>query len=420
MSKQLHKNFTDGQVKLLFEKYSKGEIKFNYILQILRIKRSRFFELLTKYRNDPDNFSIQYERNTSNYRIDREIEANIIQELQIEKDLIKTKDVPIKYYNYSYIKDLLEQKYSQKVSLPTIIDRAKRNNFYFLRPKRKAHDREVITNYPGELIQHDSSHHQFSIYAAGKWYLITSIDDYSRLILYAVLVERETTWEHILALEAVLLKYGFPLAYYVDSHSIFRFVQGRDSYWRNHYKLTDEADPQWKQVLDDCRVKVTYALSPQAKGKVERPYRWIQDRLVRTCYRDNIRDIKEAQLILNHLVQKYNYRIVHSTTGEIPYIRFQRAIREKRSLFREFRIIPPFLSSKDIFCLRVERMVNPYRKVSINNLELKVPGAPLHEKIQLRIIPDRESGVSEVRFWYRDNFLGSQKVKNSELNLVQP
>jgi len=237
--------------------------------------------------------------------------------------------------------------------------------------------------------------------------------------LYAVLVERETTWEHILALEAVLLKYGFPLTYYVDSHSIFRFVQGRDSYWRNHYKLTDEANPQWKQVLEDCGVKVTYALSPQAKGKIERPYRWIQDRLVRTCYRENVRVIPEGQLILNNLTQKYNYRVVHSTTGEIPYIRFQRALREKRSLFREFRIRPPFLSSKDIFCLRVKRMVDSYRKVSINNLELKVPSAPLHERIQLRIVPDKESGVSEVRFWYRDKFLGSQKVKNSDLNLVQ-
>ena len=46
MSKQLHKNFTDGQVKSLFEKYSKKEIKLNYILQMLKIKRSRFFELL--------------------------------------------------------------------------------------------------------------------------------------------------------------------------------------------------------------------------------------------------------------------------------------------------------------------------------------------------------------------------------------
>lgn len=69
----------------------------------------------------------------------------------MKKELIENKDIPNKYYNYSYIRDLLEQKYSQKVSLPTIINRAKRNNFYFLRPKRKAHDREVITNYPENL-----------------------------------------------------------------------------------------------------------------------------------------------------------------------------------------------------------------------------------------------------------------------------
>lgn len=47
-----------------------------------------------------------------------------------------------------------------------------------------------------------------------------------------------------------------------------------------------------------------------------------------------------------------------------------------------------------------------------------MPGAPLHESIQLRIVPDRESGVSEVGFWHEDELLGSRKVKNSELNLV--
>ena len=192
MSNQLHKNFTDGQVKSFLKSYADKEIKINYILQMLRIKRRRFFVLLAKYHKDPDSFSIQYERKTINQKINPDIEKNIIKELKIEKDLIKVKEIPINYYNYSYIKDLLEQKYGQRVSLPTIIDWAKRNNFYFLRPKRKAHDREVITNYPGELIQHDSSHHQFAPYAARKWYLITSLDDYSRLILYAVLVERET------------------------------------------------------------------------------------------------------------------------------------------------------------------------------------------------------------------------------------
>jgi len=41
-------------------------------------------------------------------------------------------------------------------------------------------------------------------------------------------------------------------------------------------------------------------------------------------------------------------------------------------------IMPPYKSTKDIFCLRADRIVNSYRKVSINNLELRVLKAPLH------------------------------------------
>ena len=132
----------------------------------------------------------------------------------------------------------------------------------------------------GEIVEHDSSYHLRSPPAKEKWYLITSLDDFSRLILCATLVRKETSWAHILALQTVVLNYGAPFLYYVDSHSIFRFVQDTGSLWRRHYTLTDLADPQWKQVMDDCNIKVTYALSPQARGKVERPYGWLQDRII--------------------------------------------------------------------------------------------------------------------------------------------
>jgi len=51
-------------------------------------------------------------------------------------------------------------------------------------------------------------------------------------------------------------------------------------------------------------------------------------------------------------------------------------------------------------------MVNSYRRVSINNLELKEPSAQLLERIQLRISPDIESGLSEVKFWHEGELLG--------------
>jgi hypothetical protein len=414
---QLHKKFTDEQIKELIDRYLNKEIERTYIQEILGIKKRRFFILVKKYRENPRAFSIQYTRSIKTRKIPQSAERNIIKELRIEKKLIQDKNVPLKSYNYSYIKDRLEKKYKQKVSLPTIINRAKKNDFYLKKPKRSVHDREVLTNYAGEIIQHDSSHHKWSPYAKEKWYLITSLDDFSRYLLYAKLLKKETSWAHICALQAVLLKHGLPFSYYVDCHSIFRFVQGRDSLWRKHHKLTDEADPQWKQVLNDCNVKITYALSPQAKGKIERPYGWLQDRLIRTCARETITDIRHAQRVLNQEVYRYNNHQVHSTTQEIPYVRFQRARSDNKSLFREFTVRPPFQSIKDIFCLRINRTVNSYRQISLNNLQLRVNGAPPGETLNLRIYP-MNNGIAEVRFWCNNKLIDVKKLKKSDIGTV--
>lgn len=71
MSTQLHKNFVDKQIKLLLKSYADKKIKIKYILSIIGIKRSRFFELLDGYKKDPNNFSIQYNRRTINRKIDK-------------------------------------------------------------------------------------------------------------------------------------------------------------------------------------------------------------------------------------------------------------------------------------------------------------------------------------------------------------
>jgi len=149
MGEQLHKKFLDEEVKSLLERYLSKEIKIEYILQILGIKRRRFFELLNEYRNNPDSFTIQYKRKIKR-RIKKSLEKLILKELKKEKEMIENKEIPLRTYNYSYIRDQIFKKYEEDVSVPTII--------------------------------------------------------------------------------------------------------------------------KWRQVLFDCNVEVTYALSPQAKGKIERPY----------------------------------------------------------------------------------------------------------------------------------------------------
>jgi len=111
---QIHKEFTDSQVKELIERYLKNEIERKYIQEVLGIGKTRFFALIKEYRKDPNNSSIQYTRKTKTRKISESIEYNIIRELQIEKDMIENMEIPLRYYNYSYVKDLLKTKYNQK------------------------------------------------------------------------------------------------------------------------------------------------------------------------------------------------------------------------------------------------------------------------------------------------------------------
>jgi hypothetical protein len=403
---QLHKQFNDEQVKMLLRGYCQGVLTRAEVQEMLSIGKTRFFAILKEYRQDPEAFSVAYERRAPG-RLPAHIEAEIERELLREKEIVENKDLPISGYNYSALRDRLK-KNGIKVSVPTIVDRAKRLECYIPRKKkRKVHDRQVLTASPGALIQHDSSLHLWSPFADEKWTLITSIDDFSRKLLFADFVPADTTWAHIQATQVLIRAYGIPLRYYVDSLRVFRFVQGRDSVWRKHVLETDDVDTQWRKMMRVLGVDVTYALSPQAKGKIERPYRWLQDRIVRTCALENIATMEEARPVLREEVHRYNYQHVHSTTGEIPNIRFEKAKQLGNSLFRPFSLPKPYTSPKDVFCLRETRVVDGYRRISLFNHVIEVPDVELYEDVDIHMIPDTTKQAMEIRIWWNETMVHS-------------
>jgi transposase len=401
---QIHKQFSSEQVQVLLQAYEAGHLSRDEVARTLGIGKTRFFALLKEYREDPKGFSIQYER-TSPRRLSAEAEEKIRKELQRERSLVENKELPISSYNYAALNDRLK-KDGIKVSTTTLIQRAIQQGCY-LPKKRKTerHDREVLTSTIGDLIQHDASLHKWSPYAEEKWTLITSLDDYSRMLLYAEFVETEGSWAHIQAVQYLMQQFGIPHRYYVDNLRVFRFVQHRDSLWKNLVLGTDEVNTQWRQVLALMKTDVIYALSPQAKGKIERPYRWLQDRLVRTCALEHITTLTDARPVLREEVHRYNYHQVHSTTGEIPAVRFEKAHNEHRSLFRPFAVPKPFTSPKDVFCLRYARTADGYRKISLAGHVLQIPGIEPRDDVQLHLVPDEAKNLVELRIWAADRLL---------------
>jgi len=101
-------------------------------------------------------------------------------------------------------------------------------------------------------------------------------------------------------------------------------------------------------------------------------YGWLQDHLIRTCVREDIADIKPAQQVLRQEVHRYNLPPGSLNHQEIPYFRFQRALREKRSLFRSSKSRPPSNPQKISFAPDGSNRRPFIRYISINSLQFKV------------------------------------------------
>ena len=157
--RQIHTRFTVDQVKALLKGYEEGNLDRLMIEEMLEIGRSRFFALLKEYRGNREEFSITYGR-ISPSRLAANVEEEIEKQLMVDKGLIDDPTLPITTYNYSALRDRLGKR-ELRVSLPTIIARAKNLGCYQAHPKKKAHDREVVTTAIGALIQHDASHHRW-------------------------------------------------------------------------------------------------------------------------------------------------------------------------------------------------------------------------------------------------------------------
>jgi len=199
---QLHRRFSTEQVKFLLQAYCQATVNRAEVQDILGIGKTRFFTLLTEYHQDPQGFSLSYRR-TSPAKLSSTVENEIARQLLWERKLAENPHPPISGYNYSALRDRLKKK-GISVSATTISRRAKSLGCYIPRRKTKHHDREVLTASIGALAQRDASCHLWSPSAQQKWTLITSIDDFSRKLLFAGYFPHETNRSYIQAAQALI------------------------------------------------------------------------------------------------------------------------------------------------------------------------------------------------------------------------
>ncbi|HNQ64540.1 MAG TPA: ISNCY family transposase [Smithella sp.] len=154
----------------------------------------------------------------------------------------------------------------------------------------------------GEMVQMDGSHHDWLEGRGPKLVLMGYIDDATNTI-YAKFYDYEGTLPAMDSFKGYVKKYGLPMSVYLDRHTTYKSSR-KPTEW-------DEASDlkflsQFERVLKELGVEVIHALSPQAKGRVERLFGVLQDRLVKEMRLHGIKTKDEANGFLETYLPQYN------------------------------------------------------------------------------------------------------------------
>ena len=163
------------------------------------------------------------------------------------------------------------------------------------RPYQPRYNRDCF----GELIQIDGSYHDWFEGRAAKCCLLVFIDDATGKLQHLRFCESESTFDYMISTRLYVEQHGKPLAFYSDKHSVFRVNQSS----KKDTKIT-----QFGRVLSTLNIDIIFANSPQAKGRVERANRTLQDRLIKEMRLEGICSIEQANAWLPCFIEQFNQK----------------------------------------------------------------------------------------------------------------
>ena len=264
-----------------------------------------------------------------------------------------------------------------------------REKLWKAKSKKKSvyHPRRTRRSQLGSLVQIDGSHHDWFEGRASRCCLLAFIDDATSKIVAASFFPGETTEAYKKLTKEYVLDYGRPLAMYSDKHNIFRSPK------KNHRsKGVLSCFGKSLKMLD---VELICAHSPQAKGRVERCFGTLQDRLVKELRLAKISDIEEANEFLVGYISEHNRRFA----------------KQAANLEDAHRELPSNIDLEIVFSTFEERTLSrdlsfQYKNKVYQAVNVKTPRRLQQRKVQIietlsgkMIVKDKDGNTIETKLY---------------------
>jgi hypothetical protein len=313
----------------IFEKLKRREITQQAAAQILGLSDRQIRNKLKRFIFEGPVGLIHKNRGRKGYsKFDQQ--ESFINEILLNDDW--------KDFGPTFASEKLAELYDIEISREALRQKMKILGLWNARSRKKQfRQRRERKRMFGMMIQVDGSPHKW-LGDEKEYTLLVFIDDATSKITWLQLAESESTEALMLASKKYVEKYGRPVSIYVDYGSVFSVNVNNPE----REKLT-----QYGRAMKELQIDVIHARSPQAKGRVERSNRTLQDRLIKEMRLANIRTPEEANNFLPSYIEKHNnkYAVKPLEEGDahksiLNYnLEMIFTIREERKLQNDYTIL---------------------------------------------------------------------------------
>lgn len=266
---------------------------------------------------------------------------------ELKEEIIKIYKKRYSDYGPTLFSEMLEEYHNISMNRETLRNWLRQRSITTSIRKKRPHrrKRERRSCY-GELLQFDGSHHDWFESRGVECCLLNGVDDATGRV-YLKFASSENTEDVLLTMWEYVNKYGIPRSIYTDRGSVYYAKE----------KLTD-----FGRAMKQLNVELIFAKSAQAKGRVERFNRTLQDRLIKALRREGISNIAEANRYLQEVfINKFNQRF--AVNPELPDV---------HRLAKGYKL-------ENIFCYKTYRQVRNDYTINLNGgyIQLLKGTAPL-------------------------------------------
>jgi transposase len=309
---------------------------------------------------------------------------------ELEKRIIELSQKTYTTFNDTHFTEKLNEVEGITVSRDTV-RRLRRTNG--IKPKRrrrakKHHQRRPRKPQEGMMVLWDGSPHRWFGKDKSPCCLMAAIDDATGKLCEAFFIPAECSFGYLKLLEHMVKRYGIPLSIYQDRHGT---LHRNDDNWTLDEQLRGQQDPtQVGGVLQALGINPIFALSPQAKGRIERLFGVLQDRLIAEMELEKITEMERANRFLKEgFIDEHNQRF---------------AIKPEEAQ-RAWRKIPRDVDIKRTISFRYHAVVGNDNAVRLGGMVIDIPEGPRQRGYAKAQVEVRQLLDGSWRVYYKDTLI---------------